>query len=83
MAGLDWAVPDYRTLCRRQKNEDVQIRYRRTDGPVDLLVDSTGIKFLYDDEWRARKHGEQGRRQRRELLSWIRALRTSGGEVYF
>jgi hypothetical protein len=27
------------------------------------LIDSTGIKFLGDGEWQARKHGVQGRRQ--------------------
>lgn len=39
MAGLDWAVPDYTTLCRRQKTLAVQIPYRRADGPLNLLVD--------------------------------------------
>lgn len=29
MADLDWAVPDYTTLCRRQKTLAVQIPYRR------------------------------------------------------
>jgi len=33
MAGLDWAVPDYTTLCRRQKTLAVQIQYLRADGP--------------------------------------------------
>lgn len=67
MAGLDWAVPDYMTLCRRQKTSAVQIPYRRADGPLNLLVDSTGIKFLCDGEWQARKHGVQGRRQWRKV----------------
>ena len=67
MAGLDWAVPDYTTLCRRQKTLAVQIPYRRVDGPLNLLVDSTGIKFLGDGEWQARKHGVQGRRQWRKV----------------
>jgi hypothetical protein len=67
MAGLDWAVPDYTTLCRRQKTLAVQIPYRRADGPLNLLVDSTGIKFLGDGEWQARKHGVQGRRQWRKV----------------
>ncbi|MFN4203752.1 MAG: IS5 family transposase, partial [Tabrizicola sp.] len=62
-ADLDWAVPDCTTLCRRQKTLAVQIPYRRADGPLNLLVDSTGIKFLGDGEWQARKHGVQGRRQ--------------------
>ena len=63
MASLDWAVPDYTTLSRRQKTLAVQIPYRRADGPLNLLVDSTGIKFLGDGEWQVRKHGVQGRRQ--------------------
>ena len=67
MAGLDWAVPDYTTLCRRQKRLAVQIPYRRADGPLNLLIDSTGIKFLGDGEWQARKHGIQGRRQWRKV----------------
>jgi len=62
MAGLDWPVSDYTTLCRRQKTLAVQIPYRRSDGPLNLLVDSTSIKFLGDGEWQARKHGVQGRR---------------------
>jgi hypothetical protein len=67
MAGLDWAVPDHRTLGRRQKTLAVQIPYRRADVPLNLLVDSTGIKFLGDGEWQARKHDVQGRRQWRKV----------------
>lgn len=67
MANLDWAVPDYTTLCRRQKTLVVQIPYRRADGPLNLLFDSTGIKFLGDGEWQARKHVVQGRRQWRKV----------------
>ena len=67
MADLDWPVPDYSTLCRRQKTLAVQIPYRRADGPLNLLVDSTGIKFLGDGEWQVRKHGVQGRRQWRKV----------------
>ncbi len=67
LAGLDWPVPDFSTLCRRQKNLAVQVPYRRANGPLNLLVDSTGIKFLGDGEWQARKHGVQGRRQWRKV----------------
>ena len=81
MANLDWAASDYTTLCRRQKTLAVRIPYRRAVGPLNLLVDCTGIKFLGDGEWRARKHGVQGRRQWRKVhlncstsLSWIWAL---------
>ena len=62
MANLEWAVPDYTTRCRRQKTLTVQIPHRRADAPLNLLLDSTGIKFLGNGEWQARKHGVQGRR---------------------
>jgi hypothetical protein len=78
MAELDWPVPDYTTLCQRQKTLAVQIPYRRADGTLNMLVDSTGIKFLGDDEWQVRKHDVQGRRQwRRVHLPWTRPRRTS------
>ncbi len=67
LAGLDWPVPDFSTLSRRQKTLAVQVPYRRADGPLNLLVDSTGIKFLGDGEWQARKHWPQGRRQWRKV----------------
>lgn len=67
LAGFDWPVPDCSTLCRRQKPLQVQIPYRRADVPLNLLVDSTGIKFLGDGEWLARKHGVKGRRQWRKV----------------
>ena len=50
MPGLDWTVQDYTTLYRRQRTLAVQIPYRRADGPLNLLVDSTGIKFQRDGE---------------------------------
>lgn len=50
MAGLDWPVPDYSTLCRRQKTVTVQIPCRRSGGPLNLLVDSTGVKMRGDGE---------------------------------
>ena len=50
LAGLDWPVPDHATLCRRQKTLQVQIPYRRAGGPLNLLVDSTGIG-LPPEKW--------------------------------
>ena len=43
LAGLNWAVPHFSTLCRRQKTLAVQIPYRRSDGPLNLLVPSRDI----------------------------------------
>ena len=35
---------------------------RRADGPLNLLMDSTGITFPGDGGWQARKHGPPDRR---------------------
>ncbi len=67
MAGLDWTVPDFSTRSRRQKTITVQLSFRRTQGPLKLLVDSTGITFLGDGEWLARKHGTHRCRQYRKV----------------
>lgn len=78
MAELDWPVPDFSTLSRRQKTITVQIPSRRAAGPLNLLVDSTGIKFLGDGEWLARKHGSHRRRQYRKVHL---AMDTATGDV--
>ena len=45
LANLNWTVPDYFTLCLRQKTPAVQIPYLRADGPLNLLVDNTASSF--------------------------------------
>lgn len=67
LAGLDWPVPDYTTLCRRQKSLSVDLGGRPSAGGLHLLVDSTGIKMIGDGEWKARKHGVSRRRQWRKV----------------
>ena len=56
LIGLNWAVPDFSTLSRRQKTLAVNIPYRGSNGLVHLLIDSTGIKVEGEGEWNARKH---------------------------
>lgn len=51
LIGLDWAVPDFSTLSRRQKTLKVNIPCRGSDGPLHLLVDSTGITVEGEGEW--------------------------------
>jgi hypothetical protein len=38
LAGLNWKVPDFSTLCRRQKTLNVAIPYRGGAGPLHLLL---------------------------------------------
>ena len=78
MAGVDWPVPDYSTLCRRQSTVTIQIPFRRSDGNLNLLVDSTGVKIRGDGEWQARKHGPGRRRQWRKVHL---AMDTATGDI--
>lgn len=88
LIGLDWAVPDYSTLCRRQKALAVDIPYRGSQGPLHLLIDSTGIKAEGEGEWHARKHGGPKRRLWRKIHLGIdeetlevRAVEVTGSHV--
>jgi hypothetical protein len=45
----------------------VAIPYRGSQGPLHLLVDSTGIKVEGEGEWNARKHGGTKRRVWRKI----------------
>lgn len=67
LAGLDWPVPDYSTLRHRQTTLAVKLPYRGSDGPLHLLVDSTGIKVRGEGECHARKHGGAKRREWRKV----------------
>lgn len=79
LVGLDWAVPDFSTLSRRQKTLAVNIPYRGSKGPLHLLIDNeastaigprtmpNGIKAEGEGEWHARKHGGAKRRLWRKI----------------
>ncbi|SUZ33338.1 hypothetical protein ROE7235_03107 [Roseibaca ekhonensis] len=88
LVGLDWAAPDFSTLSRRQKTLSVTIPYRGSDGPLNLLIDSTGIKAEGEGEWNARKHGGAKRRLWRKIhigvdeqTLEIRAIKITGSNV--
>ena len=88
LVGLDWAVPDFSTLSRRQKTLAVCIPYRGSQGPLNLLIDSTGIKAEGEGEWHARKHGGAKRRLWRKIhigvdeqTLEIRAVEITGSNV--
>ena len=86
--GLDWVVPDFSTLCRRQRTLNVSIPYRGSKGPLNLLIDSTGIKAEGEGEWNARKHGGAKRRIWRKIhigideeTLEIRAVEITGSSI--
>lgn len=69
LMGLDdvLAVPDYSTLSRRQAHLKVTLPVQPSVGPIDLVVDSTGLKVYGQGEWTARQHGASTRRTWRKL----------------
>jgi len=68
LLGLDLAIPDHTTLCRRADGLDVP-RSPSTPGAggMHLIVDSTGLKFHGPGEWLVEKHGTRTRRSWRTL----------------
>ena len=68
LLGLDLAIPDHTTLCRRAATLEVPRPRPRSDGePMHLLVDSTGLKLCGAGEWLVEKHGTRTRRSWRKL----------------
>lgn len=90
LVGLDWMVPDFSTLSRRQKTLAMNTPYRVPQGALHLLVDSTGIKVECkgEGEWHARKHCRPKRRVWRKIhlgvdeqTLEIRAVETTGNHI--
>ena len=65
---LDLKAPDHTTLSRRNKGVDVPAPTRVHDGPIHLIVDSTGLKISGAGEWHTHRHkSSKARRQWRKL----------------
>lgn len=64
-------VPDYSTLCRRQKTLAValprQVTGQAIHQAIHVVVDSTGCKIYGEGEWKVRQHGISKRRTWRKL----------------
>ena len=56
LCGLDWTAPEYSAICRRQKYIDIGIHYQKSSNVLHLLVDSSGLKFLGEGEWKRKKY---------------------------
>lgn len=67
LAGLSWKVPNYSTVCRRANDLQVVLSYKPKACALDILIDSTGMKFLGEGEWKRKKHGAEYRRQWRKV----------------
>ena len=63
LMGRDLKAPDPTTLSRRNQIVVVVPLTRAHDGPIDLIVDSTGLKILGRGEWNAHKHKTSKKRR--------------------
>ena len=63
LMGLNLKAPDHTTLSRRNQIVAVPPLTRAHDGPIDLIVDSTGLKILGCGEWNAHKHKASKKRR--------------------
>jgi hypothetical protein len=67
LLGLDLPVPDHTTFSRRSADLTVAKTVRTATGPVNVVIDSTGLKVFGAGEWQREKHGGQGHRTWRKL----------------
>lgn len=68
LMGLPLTCPHHTVFSKgRGKQLNIQIPRRLPNGPVDIMVDSTGLKVYGEGEWKVRKHGVGKRRTWRKL----------------
>jgi IS5 family transposase len=67
MMGLHLDAPDHTTLSRRSRHLRVPLRLKTTSGPIDLVIDSSGLAVFGEGEWAAAKHGRRGAQGWRKL----------------
>jgi hypothetical protein len=66
MLNLNLPVPDHTTLSKRGKTFRAKLP-KKTNGSMNLVLDSTGLKIYGEGEWKVRKHGYSKRRTWRKL----------------
>jgi len=68
LMAIEVPVMDYSTICRRQRKLKVScIRHKKSNTPIHVVVDSTGLKVFGEGEWKVRRHGYSKHRMWRKL----------------
>jgi Transposase DDE domain len=78
LLGLSLAIPDHTTFSRRSIDLSLSTTLLRSSEPVQVVLDSTGLKVYGAGEWQREKHGERGRRTWRKLHL---AVNPDSGEI--
>ena len=64
---VDVTIPDFTSLAKRAAKLGVSLDVVGRRGPIDVVVDSTGLKVYGEGEWKMRTHGKSKRRTWRKL----------------
>ena len=68
LLNMDLSVPDHTTLSRRNHTLNIKLkRMGSMTGPIDLVIDSTGLSIHGESRWTRHKHGKRKRRGWRKL----------------
>ncbi|CAO3437390.1 Transposase [Azospirillum endophyticum] len=67
LLGLDLPVRDHTTFSRRSADLEMASALAKVDGPVTVVINSTGLKVFGRGEWHLEKHGGHARRSWRKL----------------
>ncbi|MCP1610930.1 hypothetical protein J2848_002603 [Azospirillum lipoferum] len=57
LLGRDLPIPDHTTFSRRSADLEVASALVKAEGPMTMVVDSTGLKVYGEGEWHLEKHG--------------------------
>ena len=71
---IDLAIPDFTSLAKRAAKLGIDIDVTQYRGPLDVVVDSTGLKVYGEGEWKVKKHGWAKHRTWRKLHLMIDPL---------
>ena len=69
LMGVEITVPDHTTLVRRRRTVAVDMHTSAHPKRVDIVLDSTGLKFYGPGEWDRARHGERRRAWRKLHVS--------------
>jgi hypothetical protein len=70
---VEVAIPDFTSLAKRATKLHVSLELSRIEGPIDIVIDSTGLKVFGAGEWRSDAYRHPKRRTWRKLHLSINA----------
>ena len=67
LTDVEIAIPHHTSLVKRAARLNIATKLTKVNGPVDVAVDSTGLKVYGEGEWKVRQHGVDKRRAWRKI----------------